>query len=88
MHPLLPLTIEHVTVLHKEGVRSLNHAKAIIDEAVKLRRSNKLYPELSQKAGLCQRVVVNTDTFKVMMRWCINKEAEAKRPVATKKKKK
>jgi len=72
MHPMLPITIEHVKRLHKYGVLSLNHAKAIVDEATKKNRAKKMYPELSEKAGLCQRVLVNNDTFKVMMRWYTN----------------
>lgn len=72
MHPMLPLTIEHVVKLHKYGVTSLNHAKAVVEEAVKKNRAKKLYPELSEKAGLCQRVLVNNDTFKVMIRWYMN----------------
>ena len=72
MHPMLPLTIEHVTRLHKFGVVSLNHAKAVVEEAVKKTRARKMYPELSEKAGLCQRVLVNNDSFKVMIRWYMN----------------
>lgn len=72
MHPMLPISIEHIKLLHKYGVLSLNHAKLIVEEATKKNRANKLYPELSEKAGLCQRVIVNNDTFKIMMRWYIN----------------
>ncbi|SRR5258705_5144877 len=72
MHPMLALKIEHVIKLHKHGISSLNHAKAVIQDAVKKNKSNKLYPELNELAGLCQRVVVNNDTFKVMLRWYTN----------------
>ena len=72
MHPMLPIQMEHVAKLYKHGVHSLNHAKAVLEEAVKKNRAKKLYPELAEKAGLCQRVIVNADTFKVMIRWYMN----------------
>lgn len=69
MNKLLPLRFEHVIKLHVHGVVSLNKANAIIAQAVRANRQKKLSPKLSELAGLCQRVVVNPDIFKVMLHY-------------------
>lgn len=69
MNPALPILMEHVVQLHKHGVKSLEDAKTIIQTAVEKRKAHQLYPELNTLAGLCQRVIVNHDSFRVMLNW-------------------
>ena len=71
MNPALPITMEHVVQLHKHGINSLDDAKKILQTTIEKRKANQLYPELSMLAGLCQRVIVNHDSFRVMLNWYV-----------------
>jgi len=77
MHPLLPIEVNHVEKLKKLGITSINHARSVVEEAAKKKRAGKLYPELSDKAGLCQRALVNPDAFRTQMRWMLKEQEEA-----------
>ena len=76
MHPALTLEIDHVKRLRELGVRDFLTVRKVLDEAYALSRKKVMHkhPELFEKAGLCQRVLVNQDAYNVMKRIITNQE--------------
>jgi hypothetical protein len=67
MNAFLSLRFEHVLKLHNHGIVSLNKVEQTIQRAVNATKAKRLSPKLSELAGLCQRVIVNPEEFKVML---------------------
>lgn len=78
MHRNLQISDSEVEELRKLGIKCTNAAKHVVTEAVKAVRNNKMYPELSHRAGLCQKALANQDAFKRMVLIQEAKERKAK----------